>query len=350
MKKEEATITIPVSEYESLQSLKAQVKTLNEQVEWFTLQFKKNQRRLFGASSEKSIYDGQINIFNEAEATVDETKTKEPEPELSEAVKPYIRKKRLLNKKESLPEDIPVETIEYTLSEKEQICPECGEAMHPIGKETTREELVFIPASVKIRKHVCTAYGCRSCEKNGTNTPIIKAPEPEPVIKGSFASPESVAHLMTEKFVMGSPLYRQEQYWNRKGLLLSRQTMSGWIITAAEVWLAPIYNALKAQLNSLSVLHADETVLQVLHEKDKTPQSNSYMWLYRTSGDVKHPIVLYEYQPDRRAKRPADFLKGFKGYLHTDGYEGYHSLPPDIIIVGCHAHLRRNGKLALMGS
>ncbi len=114
MKKEEATITIPVSEYESLQSLKAQVKTLNEQVEWFMLQFKKNQRRLFGVSSEKSIYDGQINIFNEAEATVDETKAKEPEPELSEAVKPYIKKKRLLNKKESLPEGIPVETIEHT--------------------------------------------------------------------------------------------------------------------------------------------------------------------------------------------------------------------------------------------
>ncbi len=140
------------------------------------LQLKKNQRRLFGASSEKSAYDEQLNLFNEAEATVDEVKADEPEPELSEAVKPYIKKKRLLNKKESLPEGIPVETIEHTLPEEEQVCPECGEAMHPIGRETTREELVFIPASVKIRKHVCIAYGCRSCEKNGTSVPIIKAP------------------------------------------------------------------------------------------------------------------------------------------------------------------------------
>ena len=35
---------------------------------------------------------------------------------------------------------------------------------------------------------------------------------------------------MTQKFVMGSPLYRQEQEWNRQGVKLSRQTMSNWIL------------------------------------------------------------------------------------------------------------------------
>jgi transposase len=340
MKTDETTITIPKSEYESLQALAKENKALTEKLEWFMLQLKQNQRRLFGTSSEKSAYDGQLDLFNEAEATADAAKEEEPKQELSEAVKPYFRRKRLVNNKEALPEDIQVEVVEHTLPEAERVCPECGGAMHAIGRETTREEIVLIPAHVALRKHICTAYGCRCCEKNEIKTPIIKAPEPEPVIKGSFASPESVAHIMTEKFVMGSPLYRQEQYWNRKGLMLSRQTMSGWILTAAEAWLVPIYDVLKTKLVTLPVLHGDETVLQVLHEKDKTPQSNSYMWLYRTSGDVKHHIVLYEYQPDRRAKRPADFLKGFKGYLHTDGYEGYHSLP-GITVVGCWAHARR---------
>lgn len=71
------------------------------------------------------------------------------------------------------------------------------------------------------------------------------------------------------------------------------------------------------------------------------------MWLYRTSGDAKTPIVLYDYQPDRKKIRPAVFLKGFKGYLHTDGYEGYHSLPKEINIVGCWAHMRRKFDEAL---
>ena len=65
------------------------------------------------------------------------------------------------------------------------------------------------------------------------------------------------------------------------------------------------------------------------------------MWLYRISGDTDKPIVLYEYQPGRGAKHPKEFLEGFNGYLHTDGYAGYHNLPGEITIVGCWAHLRR---------
>ena len=31
----------------------------------------------------------------------------------------------------------------------------------------------------------------------------------------------------------------------------------------------------------------------------------------------------------------------FKGYLHVDGYDGYHRLPDNITVVGCWAHARR---------
>lgn len=54
----------------------------------------------------------------------------------------------------------------------------------------------------------------------------MKAPKEPSVIPGSFASAEAIAHIMTQKFVMASPLYRQEQEWARQGLKLSRQTMS----------------------------------------------------------------------------------------------------------------------------
>jgi len=146
---------------------------------------------------------------------------------------------------------------------------------------------------------------------------------------------------------MASPLYRQEAEWNRRGIMLSRQTMSNWLIGATENWLEPIYGALKGILRSHTVLHADETTIQVLHEPGKTAQSKSYMWLYRTSGNAKHPIVIYEYKPDRKATHPTEFLRGFKGYLHTDGYEGYHGLPPDIVVIGCWAHVRRRFDEAL---
>jgi hypothetical protein len=65
------------------------------------------------------------------------------------------------------------------------------------------------------------------------------------------------------------------------------------------------------------------------------------MWLYRTSGDPPHPIVIYEYQETRSGSHPKRFLDKFKGYLHADGYAGYRSLSADITVVGCWAHLRR---------
>ena len=81
--------------------------------------------------------------------------------------------------------------------------------------------------------------------------------------------------------------------------------------------------------------------MQVLREPGKAAQSKSYMWLYRTGSDAEHPIVLYEYKDSRRAENAKAFLKGFSGYLHADGYAGYHKLQPEIAVVGCWAHARR---------
>jgi hypothetical protein len=127
----------------------------------------------------------------------------------------------------------------------------------------------------------------------------------EPVIcRGSFASPEAVAHIATQKFVMYSPLYRLEQEFNRQGLKLSRQTMSNWLLHASDRWLQPIYEVLHQQLRQEKVLHGDETTLQVLRESGKVATRKSYMWLYRTSGCAEHLIVLYEpTKPNGRKRR-----------------------------------------------
>ena len=117
--------------------------------------------------------------------------------------------------------------------------------------------------------------------------------------------------------------------------------MANWLIKASNEWLEPLYDRLRQKLLGHGVLHVDETMVQVLKEPGKAAQSKSYMWLYRTSGDARHQIVLYDYQPDRRYIRPKEFLEGYSGFIHTDGYEAYHKLPDNIVVVGCLAHLRR---------
>ena len=86
--------------------------------------------------------------------------------------------------------------------------------------------------------------------------------------------------------------------------------------------------------------HADETVIQVLKEDGKTPQSESRMWVYATGNTGQPPIILFEYQPTRSGKHAKEFLTGFTGYLVTDGYIGYSSVP-DVIHCGCWQHVRR---------
>lgn len=336
------TVTISKVEYDEYQALKEQVAGLQQRIDFLMVQMRLARRRQFGASSEKSEYD-QLSLFNEAESSADE---RAPEPQISE-VRAHARKKATQGR-ERLSEDLPVEIVEHTLSEEERICPACGELLHVIGRNM-RELLKLIPARAVIERHIQYVYGCRDCEKNACTVPIMKAKADPPLIKGSIASAEAVAQLMTQKFVMAAPLYRQEQEWKRNGILLSRQTMSNWLLKCTEDYLTPVYGRLHESLIGHEVLHADETTLQVLHEEGKTPQSKSYMWLYRTGGDADPPIVLYEYQPDRKTERPQAFLKGFRGYLHADGYSGYHCLPEGITVVGCWAHARRKFDEALKG-
>ena len=360
---------------------KARIAELEALVTYYEERFRLEQHRRFGPKSEKSQYDEgftQPDIFNEAEATADASDGANAdtvsesgetdavsEPELREVQRHFRNRKRLVN--DELPENIPVEIVEHDIAESEKDCPKCNGKLHLMGRGDKRRELVIIPAQVKIVEHVSKTYACRNCEQTDTSVPIVKSPLPAPVIKGSYASPEAIAYIMCQKFVMGAPLYRQEQDWNRQGIRITRQTMSNWIIAATEAWLVPVYDALRERLLRHSVLHADETTLQVLKEPGKPPQSKSYMWMYRTGSDADFPIVLYEYQPSREAKHPAAFLANFTGYLHADGYEGYHSLPggvisdvlpsakpatgrpvsSGIIVVGCFAHARRKFDEAL---
>jgi transposase len=343
MKNEALTITISKQEYDSLRAENAE---LSQKIDWLMAQFRLSRHQTYGASSEKSEYD-QLSIFNEVETTCD---SNIQEPELIEIEKHFRKRKRLTN--DRLPEDLPIEVVEHDLPKEEQICSECDGDLHVMGKET-RRELVVVPAQAKIREHIRKIYACRSCEKDADGVPIVKAHIDNPVIKGSFASPEIIAHIMCQKFVMGAPLYRQEQDWNRQGIMLSRQTMSNWLIKATEDWLEPIYDAFRKMIVTHDIIHADETTLQVLREPGKKAQSNSYMWLYRTSRYDKHgnevtqPIILYEYTPSRHKKHPKDFLEDFEGHCHTDGYDVYHALPSKIIIVGCVAHARRKWDEAL---
>jgi len=312
----------------------ARIAELEALVKYYEELFRLTKSRQFGASSEKGGIPEQLGLFDEAENTADPDI---PEPEYEEIT--YKRRKRVGKRKDDL-SALPIEVVEHKLPEEEMNCPECDNMMHVMGHDIHRE-LKIIPAKAVVLERKREICSCRYCEKNNDHVPIVKAPMPEPVIKGSLASPSAVAHIMTQKYVMYAPLYRQEQDWERQGVYLSRQTMANWVIRCSNDWLLPLYDRMWQILLMHEVLHADETVVQVLNEPGKSPTSDSYMWLYRTSGDTEQHIILFEYQPSRGGIHPKQFLLGFKGLLHVDGYAGYNDLSPDVIRIGCWVHMRR---------
>ena len=311
---------------------------------WLMEQLKLNKWKLFGSSSEQldqMVMEQFAHLFNEAESwdadSVEHAKK-------GEAKKP--RKRRSGSIEDVIPEGTPVEIVEHSLPENERVCDGCGSELVEIGVEIHRS-LQMEPARFWVREDRYPTYACKRCEKETGEANVMPTPMEPTVIPGSFASPSAIAHLAVQKYVMYSPLYRLEQEFDRQGLKLSRQTMSNWLLKATEDWLQPIYDVLHQQLRREAVLHGDETTLQVLREKGKSAASKSYMWLYRTSGCAEHPIVLYEYQPNRKAENAEQFLEGFSGWLHADGYQGYHRLPEQIRVVGCWAHARRKFDEAL---
>ena len=317
--------------------LQSEVSELKKLLEYYQSQLLLSKRRQFGVSSEVTNTDErQMSMFGEAQPTV------AIEPETEEIS--YTRKKRKGKREEDL-SGLPVERIDYELSEADRRCPQCGETMRDIGVDV-RRELKVIPARFVVLEHAKHTYACKTCSENSHTTPMTKADAPPALINGSLASASLVAYIATQKYLSGMPLYRLEQGFTYDGVTISRQTMTNWVILCSERYLEGIYEKLKEELLKESVLHSDDTTVQVLKEPGRKASQKSYEWLYRTSGYSEHKIVIYDYQTTRAHEHPKNFLEGFNGYLHTDGYEAYHKLE-GITVAGCWSHVRRYWEKAL---
>ncbi len=315
---------------ENVAELKAQIAELKAENARLLLlnkcyieQLRLARHRRFGSSSERTELPEQLGLFNEAEVLA------KPESELTK-IAAHTRKKRK-GKRDEFYEGLATEQIIHELPESERVCPDCGGELHACGHEVLRREVEIIPAQIKALEHVQTVYACRNCEQHSDADalPMVKAPVPAPVIPGSgLASPSLVSFIMSNKYVLALPLYRQEQELARVGIHISRQTMANWVIYAANRWLKPIYDLLREELLGHDILHADESTLQVIRENGRRASQTSYMWMYHTGKDAERHAALFEYQPTREGKHPLAFLSGYKGFLHVDENTTSRKSPP----------------------
>ena len=336
-----------LNQQEQLQTLTAEVRSLNEKMQLMMEQMVLANRNRFGRSSEKMEdasqisfmeVDGTIVFFNEAEAVCN---LDAPEPEQLEVPAPRLVKKK--GKKEQDMSGLPIERIDHYMTE-EELTEEFGKNGWKQLPDAISRRYRFVPAKVEVEEHHIGVY---SDKKDGH---MVKAKHPRGLLHGSTVSPTLAAAIMNGKYVNAIPLYRLEQEFKRYGLAITRQNMANWMIRLGEEYLSVLYDYLHQKLYDYHVIQADETPVLVNHD-GRPAGSKSYMWVYR-SGYMypEKQIVLYEYQRTRNASHPREFLKDFSGICVTDGYQVYHTLEKekeDLTIAGCWVHGRRKFEEAL---
>lgn len=320
-----------------IDSLNEEVANLEQQLAWF-------KKQIYGQKSEKTevVLDKgeQIDLFNEAEAVA----AVEPMEERV-TVAAHTRKAKRTHKEtfENLP------TQEVLIEVEDKTCPKCGAEMETVGKEFVRDELVYVPAQMFVRKYFAEVVKCPNCgadESMDADHPDVpvpvfkKASAPEPLIPHSFCSSELLAHIIYEKYAKAVPLYRLEKDFAAMGVKLSRTTLANWVIYAAKTFAEPVFAKMKEELLSGKIIHADETVVQVLREPGRKSKTDSRMWVYCGAKAAGRSNILFEYTPTRNGDHAKRFLGDYGGYLVCDGYDGYNKVT-GATRCGCFAHARR---------
>ena len=128
--------------------------------------------------------------------------------------------------------------------------------------------------------------------------------------------------------------------FGRAGLAIPRSTLGSWVGSCG-VQLQPLVDALKAEILSHSVVHADETPVQML-KPGNGKTHRAYLWAYAAGAFEDTKAVVYDFCDSRAGENAKMFLGDWRGSLVCDDFSSYKQLMTQgVTEVGCLAHARR---------
>jgi transposase len=274
-------------------------------IEQLTHEISVLKRYQFGQRSEQ-LNSEQMSLLDEAidgDLAAVEMELEQLEPT---AVKPQ----REQPKRAPLPAQLP--RVEVHHEPDSTVC-KCGCERVRIGEDIS-EKLDYVPGVFTVERHIRGKWVCKHCET------LVQAPVPAHVIDKGIPTTGLLASVLVSKYADHLPLYRQEQIYGRAGLAIARSTLGAWVGLCG-VQLQPLVDALRQEILQQSVLHADETPVQMLSPgKGKTHRA--YLWAYTATQFSDLRAVVYDFADSRAGEHARAFLDDWRGKLVCDDYSG----------------------------
>lgn len=224
--------------------------------------------------------------------------------------------------------NLPVIEVIHEVSEKDQVCKDCGSRLNIWKDQYEESDLIqIVPTSYVIEKHKRQKYIC-DCGKC-----IITADGPLKLKDGNRYSIEFGTEVGISKYQNHIPLERQRRIMLEHGLDIKSQTLFSQIDTIAWYLKPHIYENILSHVKNSKVFLADETTWGNL-EKDS--KNKYYLWGLRSKE-----AVYFLIQKNRSKEVANRFLKDLNGVLVTDGYSVYQDISPTLTNAFCWAHVRR---------
>jgi transposase len=308
--------------------------TAQAEIAKLRFQLARYRRAEFGRSSEKLAHEvDQLELAIEALETDQAERLAAASPIVAAIIEAAANSQKPARR--SLPEHLPREDVVHPAP---CACPSCGGALRLIGEDIA-ETLDYVPGRFKVIRHVRAKLSCRACDT------VVAAPAPDHPIARGRAGAGLLAHVVVSKYDDHLPLYRQAEIYAREGVSLETSTLSGWVGATATV-LAPLIDALAADIMGSDTLHVDDTPVPVLAPgsgKTKTGRLWTYVRDERPFAGKRPPAALFFYSQDRKGQHPRAHLKDFRGVIHADAYAGFNGLFAGnrISEASCWAHVRR---------
>jgi hypothetical protein len=157
-----------------------------------------------------------------------------------------------------------------------------------------------------------------------TRPTIVTARMPPQLLPGSYATGSLLAHIASDKFCDGLPLYRQEDRFARLGVTIHRSTMARWLEEVGAIMGATIVEAMRKEALAIAFCIAtDATGVLVLPDPrpDKKRQPCRRAHFFVQIADADH--VFFEYTPVETSAVVSELFRGFSGFVQADAKSVY---------------------------